>query len=87
MKQFVETIVKDLVQKPEQMRVEQRETPEGIQLLIYVAPEDAGLIIGKKGFVIRAIRQLVSILATKQGVKAGVEVVPLGEPPMVEVPA
>lgn len=74
MKDLLEHIAKELVTKPEEVKV--TETMEGdgtIHLSLSVAPEDMGLIIGKKGKVITAIRSLVLTAASKAGKRVFLE--------------
>lgn len=74
MKDFVLFILESIVDHPEAVEVE--ETVEGTdtKLVISVHPEDVGQVIGKNGRIIRAIRSLVSIIATQQGTYCRIEV-------------
>ena len=75
MKELVETIVKSIVNHPENVVVEQKESVDfpGLQLIyIQVDPEDGGIVIGRRGRTINAIRDLVSISAIRQGVRVKV---------------
>ena len=63
MKDLVEYIVKSLVTKPDGVSVEETNSEEGVNLLLKVDPEDMGLVIGKAGQTIKAIRRLVLIRA------------------------
>lgn len=59
MKDLLDYIVKSLVSKPEEVKIEE-ETAEGmINFNLTVSPEDMGLIIGKAGQTIKAIRRLL----------------------------
>lgn len=59
MKKLAQYIVEQLVNHPQEVRVEEEEDGVKATIRIYVHQDDAGTIIGKKGFVIRAIRQLL----------------------------
>lgn len=59
MKEFLEFIVKNLVDHPEEVSIVQRETPEAIELEIKVSKDDLGKVIGKNGRIIKAIRTVV----------------------------
>lgn len=59
---FLETLLKNIVDKPETVIV--RQTGETLE--VTVDPADMGKVIGKEGRIIRAIRDLVRILAVKQ---------------------
>ncbi len=63
MKEFLELLIKNLVEFPEQVSIEESESSEGVELMVTVAKEDLGRIIGKNGRVIKAIRVLVRNMA------------------------
>lgn len=59
MKDLLEYIVKNLVSNPEAVKIVE-ETGEGeLNYLLSVDPTDMGMIIGKSGQTIRAIRKLL----------------------------
>lgn len=59
MKQLIETIVKPLVDYPEEVRVELDENANRIVYKLSVNAEDMGKVIGKQGRVAKAIRTIV----------------------------
>ncbi|TWT07496.1 KH domain-containing protein [Planococcus sp. CPCC 101016] len=59
MKQLIETIVKPLVDYPEEVRVETDENASRIVYKLSVHPEDTGKVIGKQGRVAKAVRSIV----------------------------
>jgi RNA-binding protein len=67
MKEVVEIIAKALVDKPEEVVV--NETLEGEDTIIElsVAQDDVGKVIGKSGKIAKAIRSLVKAAASKAG--------------------
>ncbi len=68
MKDLVTYIVKAIVEKPEEVSIEESVLADGkIILTIHTAPTDVGLVIGKMGKTINAIRSLVKIKAIKEG--------------------
>lgn len=82
MKQFLEYVVPNLVTHPEDVAVSE-ETREGvIHLLIKVNAEDVGRVIGKSGKIIKSLRQLVRVMAIKQGVRVNVDVADSQNQPM-----
>ena len=59
MKDLLEYILKNLVTKPEEIKIEE-ETAEGtVNFNLTVNPEDIGMVIGKAGHTIRSIRRLL----------------------------
>ena len=75
MKKLLEYIVTSTVDHPESVEIEEKATDEEISLKISVHPEDMGKVIGKGGKIIRAIRQLTHILATKRKRRFNIELV------------
>ncbi len=64
-KVFLETIVKELVDKPEDVVVEREVDERGVLLTLKVNPEEMGKIIGKQGQTARALRTLLKIIGNK----------------------
>jgi len=75
MQEFLEYIVKGLVQRPEAVSV----TPvERAGVTIYelrLDPADVGKIIGRQGVTINAIRSLLLAGSAKKGLRCSVEIV------------
>ncbi|HPQ79195.1 MAG TPA: KH domain-containing protein [Candidatus Dojkabacteria bacterium] len=68
MKELLEYIVKSIVNNPEEVQVEEKESVDfpGLTILtIDVAEDDKGVVIGRKGRTINAIRDLITINAIR----------------------
>lgn len=76
MKDLLVTIVKGLVEKPEQVTVDVDEpNEEGIIVYhLHVAEEDMGRVIGKQGRIAKAIRVVMRAAATRSSEKVVVEI-------------
>jgi predicted RNA-binding protein YlqC (UPF0109 family) len=74
-KDLLEFLARSLVDHPEQVRVEETETADGVLLRLTVAKEDVGKVIGKQGRIARALRTVVKASAVKEGKQATVEIV------------
>ena len=74
-KELVEFVVKHLVTQPDAVSVESSDDEGGIKVLIRVAHEDVGRIIGKRGATINAIRLLAKAAAVKAGERVDVDIV------------
>jgi len=73
MTDFLTYLASQIVDKPESVVVAQKPGEMGItNLELSVDPSDMGRIIGKSGRIIRAVRDLVRILAVKRNVKVNV---------------
>jgi predicted RNA-binding protein YlqC (UPF0109 family) len=79
MKDLLEFIVKSLVDKPEEVKVEEEKAEDFVNLRLTVAPEDMGKVIGKQGKVIKAIRTIVRIPAIKANMRVNVELTEAGD--------
>lgn len=72
MSSFLEYLVKAIVDNPGAVQVEEVDQGSFINLTLTVAQEDMGKIIGKGGRIIKAVRDLVKILAVKQNARVNV---------------
>lgn len=59
MKDLLEYLVKSIVNKPDGVRTSEDTSDGSVNLKLTVDPEDMGIIIGKSGQTIRAIRKLL----------------------------
>ena len=73
--QFVEYIVKTLVNNPEKVAVERKIDEKGVLLSFTVDPSDVGRVIGKRGVTAQAIRVLLRALGTKQDARYNLKIV------------
>ncbi len=74
MKELVEIIAKSLVDYPDQVVVTETEDADTITLLLTVAPDDMGKVIGKKGRIAKSIRTVVRAAALKGDKKVVVDI-------------
>ncbi|MBI2334597.1 KH domain-containing protein [Candidatus Daviesbacteria bacterium] len=77
MKDLLEYIVTNLVSKPEEVKIDEQKQDGDINLNLTVDPSDMGLVIGKGGGTIRAIRKLLTVRAIAEGVRVNLQ---LAEP-------
>ncbi|MFQ6613887.1 MAG: KH domain-containing protein [Fidelibacterota bacterium] len=69
MEEFILTVVKQLVDKPDEVRINAVETERRIIYELTVGEGDYGKVIGKRGKNISAIRSLVFAINAKEGGK------------------
>jgi len=67
MEEFIAYLVKNLVSSPSEVRVTSREESDVLHVEIYVAKEDIGKVIGRKGNTINALRTIARTVATRLG--------------------
>ncbi len=63
---LIEYIVVNLVENPDDVRIDQIEGDEENVVELRVADSDVGKVIGKNGSVARSLRTLLSALGTKE---------------------
>jgi len=63
--QFVEYIVKALVNKPEEVKSDRKVDEQGVLITVHTSTEDTGYVIGKGGKTAVAIRTLLATLGAK----------------------
>ncbi len=68
MKEILETIVTNLVDKKDSVSIIQKEENNKTILEVKVAEEDMGKVIGKQGRIAKAIRTIIKSLAGKEKV-------------------
>jgi hypothetical protein len=74
MKQLVETIVKALVDNPEEVVVNEIAGEQATVYEIKVGLKDTGKVIGKQGRTAQAIRTIVRAVSAKTGRSATVQI-------------
>jgi len=75
MKEFIEFIIKHLVDNPDKVSVNMKTLSENkILFSLRVAKEDMGKVIGKQGKTAEAIRVLLTAISAKEGKKAVLEI-------------
>ena len=74
MKELVEVLAKSLVDYPEQVTVTETEQDNEILLVLKVASDDMGKVIGRQGRIAKAIRAMVKAAASRTDKKVIVEI-------------
>ena len=73
-KEFLEYIVKELVDNPKDVKVDRKVDEMGVLLSLKVNPEDMGQIIGREGSTAKAIRNLVRIVGLKNHARVNLKI-------------
>lgn len=73
--QFVEYIVKSLVEHPDDVVVERIIDEKGVLLTLTVNPEDLGRVIGRRGTTAQSLRTLLRALGTKNSARYNLKIV------------
>jgi len=72
--QFLENIVKELVQNPDDVVVERKVDEMGVLLTLSVNPDDMGQIIGKMGNTAKSIRTLLRVVGMKHDARVNLKI-------------
>jgi predicted RNA-binding protein YlqC (UPF0109 family) len=73
-KEFLEHIIKSLVDHPSDVKIDRKVDEMGVLLTLKVNPEDMGQVIGKAGSTARAIRNLVRIVGLKNHARVNLKI-------------
>lgn len=78
--QFVEYIVKSLVNNPDGVKIDRRIDEKGVLLELTVDAEDLGRVIGKRGATAQSLRTLLRALGTKNEARYNLKIVDVDRP-------
>lgn len=73
-KQFLEYVVKAIVDNPEQVNIDRAVDEMGVLLTLSVHPDDMGKIIGRQGNTARAIRTLLKVVGLKHNARVNLKI-------------
>ena len=69
MKEFIEYLIKQIVNNPDDVKVEEIEENDTFTYQISVNEEDMGIVIGKRGRNIKSLRNIAKSKAIKDGIR------------------
>lgn len=72
--EFVEYIVKALVDHPEGVRTERVVDEMGVLITLHLNPEDMGQVIGRMGQTAKAIRTLLRVVGAKHKARVNLKI-------------
>lgn len=76
MREFVEFVIRRLVDKPDSIQLTQEEKEANkVVFQLKVDQEDVGKVIGRKGRTANAVRTLLSAVAAREGKRAILEII------------
>ena len=78
MKDFIEYIIKNLVDNPDKVVINEVGGSHTLILELTVAKEDTGKVIGKKGKTINALRTLLMAVASRNDMRVNLEIMEEG---------
>ncbi|MFZ8848278.1 MAG: KH domain-containing protein [Minisyncoccia bacterium] len=72
--EVLETIVKNLVNNPDAVKITRSLDELGVLLKIKVHPQDMGLLIGRKGEMIKAIKTIMRAVGIKNYARINIKI-------------
>ena len=73
MKDILEVVIKNLVDNPDEVSINEVTEAKSICYEVKVAKNDMGKVIGKQGKMAKAIRSIMKVVAVKEHKKVNVE--------------
>ncbi len=73
-KEFVEYVVKALVDSPDKVVVDRRVDEMGVLITLDVAGEDMGKVIGRDGATAKALRTLLRVVGMKNNARVNLKI-------------
>jgi predicted RNA-binding protein YlqC (UPF0109 family) len=74
MDELIAWIARQLVDAPDEVRVERVERDDATVLRLHVAPDDVGKVIGRQGRLARALRTLVRTASARSDTRLMLEI-------------
>jgi predicted RNA-binding protein YlqC (UPF0109 family) len=74
MKEFIEYLIKHLVDKPDEVRVNEIAGDRTVVLELRVGDGDMGKVIGRSGQTAKSLRTILMAVAAKQGKRSVLEI-------------
>ena len=73
-KEFLEYVVKSLVDNPTKVKVDRKVDEMGVLLTLDLDPQDMGYVIGRKGQNARAIRTLLRLVGARNSAHVNLKI-------------
>jgi predicted RNA-binding protein YlqC (UPF0109 family) len=72
--QFLEFLVKAIVDHPDDVKVERKVDEMGVLLTLKVHQQDMGQVVGRQGMTAKAIRSLLRIVGVKNNARVNLKI-------------
>ena len=74
MEELVKYIVTNLVDNEDEVKIESIREGDSINIIVTVAPDDVGKVIGKNGRIAQSIRAIVKTVSAKEKIRYNVKI-------------
>jgi predicted RNA-binding protein YlqC (UPF0109 family) len=71
---FVEYVVKQLVDNPDDVKVERKIDEMGVLITLDVNPNDMGMVIGREGMTAKALRTLLRVIGARNNARVNLKI-------------
>jgi predicted RNA-binding protein YlqC (UPF0109 family) len=71
---FVEYVVKMLVDNPDDVKVERKIDELGVLITLDVNPKDMGMVIGREGITAKALRTLLRVIGARNNARVNLKI-------------
>ncbi|MFC1609064.1 KH domain-containing protein [Patescibacteria group bacterium] len=71
---FIEQVVKMLVDNPEAVKVERKVDEMGVLITLDVDPKDMGMVIGREGQTAKALRTLLRVIGARNNARVNLKI-------------
>ncbi|RME58937.1 KH domain-containing protein [Candidatus Parcubacteria bacterium] len=72
--EFLEHVVKALVDHPDDVKVDRKVDEMGVLLTLHVNPMDMGQVVGRQGATAKAIRSLLRIVGIRHNARVNLKI-------------
>jgi uncharacterized protein len=72
--EFVEYIIKGIVNNPDDVRTERTVDERGVLITLHINQEDMGYVIGRQGQTARSVRTLLKIVGAKNNARVNLKI-------------
>jgi predicted RNA-binding protein YlqC (UPF0109 family) len=73
-KEFVEYVVRMLVDNPEAVKVDRKIDEMGVLITLDVDPKDMGMVIGREGMTAKALRTLLRVIGARNNARVNLKI-------------
>lgn len=73
-KEFIEYVVKMLVDNPDSVKVERKIDEMGVLITLDVHADDMGMVIGREGMTAKALRTLLRVIGARNNARVNLKI-------------
>jgi len=73
-KEFLEYIIKSIVDNPEDVKIDRQIDEMGVLITLSVNPKDMGMVIGRDGTTAKAIRTLLRVVGARNNARVNLKI-------------